>query len=111
MRPVTNIKLGEKVQSPDMAKFPALCLVVACAAASAQNNPPTVKFEVDVPAVNLNGGLNAQLLFLGRVPSGFGGRPLLTSAVKISNPGKDYAFLIFYDIASAIDGVASRNGI
>ena len=74
-------------------------LLVGGAAARAQD----VKFEVDVPAVNLNGGLKAQLLSLARVPTGFAGRPLLTAAVKITNPGKDYAFLIFYDTVSAID--------
>jgi hypothetical protein len=88
-----------------MAKFPALFLVAAFTVASAQD----VKFEVDVPAVNLNGGLKAQLLSLARLPTGYAGsRPLLTAAVKITNPGKDYAFLIFYDTPSAIDDAGVR---
>ena len=43
-----------------MAKFPALYLLVAFAAASGQDKTPTFSAEVD--AVNLNGGLKAQLL-------------------------------------------------
>lgn len=76
----------------------ALLLV---AAASAQENRPT--FSADTIAVNLNGGLKAQLLSVGRDAVGGAGRPVITAAVTISNPGKDYAFLMFYDIPSAID--------
>jgi len=83
-----------------MAKFSALCLLVVLAAA-AQDNKPT--FEADVVGVNLNGGLKGQLLSLARAATGFANRPLLTAAVKITNPGKDYAFLLFYDYASAVD--------
>ena len=78
----------------------ALLLVTA---ATAQDKTPTAKFDADVIAVNLNGGLKAQLLSVGRDPVGFAGRPVITAAVTISNPGKDYAFLMFYDLASAID--------
>ena len=103
-------KRRKTVKSPDMAKFSALCLLVVLAAA-AQDNKPT--FEADVVGVNLNGGLKGQLLSLARAATGFANRPLLTAAVKITNPGKDYAFLLFYDYASAVDdaGVNSEVAI
>lgn len=88
------------VQSADMAKFPALCLLVVFAAA-AQDKTPT--FSAEVNAVNLNGGLKGELLSLAREDTGYVGRWLLTAAVKITNPTKDYAFLLFYDYASAVD--------
>ena len=101
VRPVMGNNLAERVKSQDMtAKLLAACLLVAVVA-NGQDNKPT--FEADVMAVNLNGGLKAQLLSLARNPNGYAGRPLLAAAVKISNPGKDYAFVLFYDTASAID--------
>jgi hypothetical protein len=90
------------VQSPDMAKFAALCFLAAVTAANAQDNKPPTS-NADVIAVNLNGGLKAQLLSLAREDTGYVGRWLLTAAVKITNPTKDYAFLLFYDQASALD--------
>jgi hypothetical protein len=85
-----------------MAKFAALCFLAAVTAANAQDNKPPTS-NADVIAVNLNGGLKAQLLSLAREDTGYVGRWLLTAAVKITNPTKDYAFLLFYDQASALD--------
>ena len=51
--------------------------------------------------VTLNGGLQAQMLSLGRDSSG--GRPVVTAAVQITNAGKNYVRLMFYDAPSAID--------
>jgi hypothetical protein len=83
-------------------KILASCVLAVCAAASAQDKVPT--FSSEVNAVNLNGGLKAELLSLARDPLGYyGSRPLLTAAVKITNPGKDYAFLLLYDNPSAVD--------
>ena len=56
--------------------------------------------EQDKRLVELNGGLTAQLLSLGRDTSG---RPTITAAVKIANTGKDYVFLMVYGSISAID--------
>lgn len=55
----------------------------------------------DFPKVELNGGLEAQMLSLGR--SGNGHRPDLNSAIKITNAGKNTAFIMFYGEPSAID--------
>jgi hypothetical protein len=55
----------------------------------------------DNRTVDLNGGLRAQVLSVGRDSSGF--RPVVTAAVKITNTGKDYVFLMFYGTLSAID--------
>jgi hypothetical protein len=99
MRPVTENNLAERVKSPDMAKYPALFLLVAFAAASGQDNS-TATFKADVIAVTLNGGLKAQLVSVGRDT---GARPVINAVVKITNAGKDYAFLMFYGSVSAID--------
>ena len=76
-------------------------------AAAAQDKTPT--FSAEVIAVNLNGGMKAELTSLRRDPRGFNGRPVLTAAVKITNPGKDYAFLLLYDKTSAVEDAGGVN--
>jgi hypothetical protein len=78
-------------------------VLVACAAAmftAAAQDKPAATFSSDVIAVTLNGGLRAQLMSVGRDT---GARPTINAAVKITNSGKDYAFLMFYGSLSAID--------
>src|ERR1017187_7488045 len=72
------------------AKILASCLLLV-AAASAQEKP----------TVELNGGLEAQLLALGR--NSKGSRPVLTAAVKITNKGQDNVFLLLFGPVSAVD--------
>jgi len=55
--------------------------------------------------VALNGGLQAQMLSLGRTTSG---RPVITAAVKITNTGKDNVFLMFYGSISAVDEAGNK---
>jgi hypothetical protein len=69
----------------------AFLLVVAAAAQKSDDNP----------TVELNGGMTAQLLTLGRDSSGV--RPVVTAAVKITNTGKNYVLLMIYGAPSAID--------
>ena len=76
-------------------KILASCLLLV-ATASAQEPKPTVE---------LNGGLEAQLLTLGR---GKGSRPVLTAAVKITNKGQDNVFLLLFGPVSAVDDAGGR---
>jgi hypothetical protein len=72
------------------AKFVASSCLLLAATAAAQDNR----------TVDLNGGLQAQMLSWARDTSG---RPTVTAAVKITNSGKDNVFLMFYGSLSAID--------
>jgi hypothetical protein len=69
------------------AKLLASCLLLVAGAAGQQN-----------PTVELNGGLEAQLLTLGR-----DARSILTAAVRITNKGQDHVFLLFIGPPSAVD--------
>jgi hypothetical protein len=60
----------------------------------------------DFPKVELNGGLEAQMLSLGR--SGNGHRPDINSAIKITNTGTSTAFIMFYGEPSAIDNAGVK---
>jgi len=74
-----------------MAKLLASCvLLVATAAAQ------------EAPTVELNGGMQAQLLSLGR--KGYG----VTAAFKIANKGQDHVFLLPFGAPSAIDDAGVR---
>lgn len=56
--------------------------------------------------VQLNGGLQAQILSLGRDSST--PRPVLTAAIKISNTGQNHAFVMLYGEPSAIDDAGGK---
>jgi hypothetical protein len=57
------------------------------------------------PTVDLNGGLQARIISLGR------DRGVLSVGVKITNPGKDYAFILLFGEPSAFDDAGGRFGI
>jgi len=57
------------------------------------------------PTVDLNGGLQAQILTLGRNDAP---HPALTATVKITNTGKDHAFLLLLGLPSAVDDAGGR---
>jgi hypothetical protein len=56
----------------------------------------------ETPTVELNAGMQAQLLSLGR--QGYG----LTAAVKITNKGQDHVFLLLFGAPSAVDDAGVR---
>lgn len=74
----------------------ASCLLLV-ATAAAQEPKATVQ---------LNGGLEAQLLTLGR--NSKGPRPVLTAAVKITNKGQDNVFLLLFGPISVVDDAGGR---
>jgi hypothetical protein len=74
------------------AKLLASCLLLASAAAAQET-----------PTVELNGGMQAQLLALGHQRDA-----VLTAAVKITNKGQDHVFLLLYGIPSAIEDSGGR---
>jgi hypothetical protein len=57
------------------------------------------------PTVELNGGLQARIISLGR------DRGTLSVGVKITNTGKDYAFILLFGEPSAFDDAGGRFGI
>ncbi len=60
-----------------------------------------------IPTVELNGGMQAQILSLGRDTKSMG-RPMLTATVKIANNGKDYVSLLLFGSLSAVDNAGGR---
>jgi hypothetical protein len=78
------------------AKFLASWLLVVGGAAG-QNGGGGGAFQTRIS--QLNGGLQAEMLSLGRDA---GGRNL-TATVKVSNTGQDTAFVLFLDQPSAVD--------
>src|ERR1035438_8759323 len=56
----------------------------------------------ETPTVELNGGMQGQLLSLGR--QGYG----LTAAVKIANKAQDHVFVLLFGAPSAVDDAGVR---
>ena len=73
------------------ARLIASCLLLVATAAAQET-----------PTVELNGGMQGQLLSLGR--QGYG----LTAAVKIANKAQDHVFVLLFGAPSAVDDAGVR---
>jgi len=82
-------------------RFAAVLLAVLVLSVAAVAQKPQ-----ENPTVQLNGGLEAQILSLGRSNKGY--RIDLNAAIKITNTGKDTAFIMFYGAPSAFDSAGTK---
>jgi len=82
---------------PKRVALASWAVVVLAAAAVAQKPPEN-------PTVDLNGGLQAQIISVGVNPK----LPSLTMSIKISNKGKSTAFLLLYGEPSMIDDAGGK---
>jgi hypothetical protein len=86
-----------KLKRIALASWAVVILAVAAVAQKPQENP----------VVNLNGGLQAQIISAG-MNAKWPLHPSLTMSIKITNTGKTTAFLLLYGLPSMIDDAGGQ---